>query len=100
MKDCTWLTPAGAEMTSPQWHDPAAKCLGLLLAGRAQTNGIRRRGGEATLLVVTNAHHGIVEFTLPKAPAAATGFASSTPTYPTMTRTMTRAPSSSGTAIK
>jgi len=67
VKDCTWLTPAGAEMTPEQWQDPAAKCLGLLLDGRAQASGIRRRGGEATLLLVTNAHHDIVEFTLPKA---------------------------------
>ena len=67
VKDCTWLTPAGDEMTPEHWQDPAAKCLGLLLDGRAQASGIRRRGGEATLLLVTNAHHDVVEFTLPKA---------------------------------
>jgi len=68
IKDSTWLTPAGTEMTSAQWQDPAAKCFGLLLDGRAQTSGIRRRGSEATLLLIFNAHHDVVEFTLPKIP--------------------------------
>jgi glycogen operon protein len=68
IKDSTWLTPAGTEMTPQQWQDPAAKCFGLLLDGRAQTSGIRRRGSEATLLLVFNAHHDVVVFTLPKVP--------------------------------
>jgi glycogen operon protein len=66
IKDATWLTPAGAEMTPQQWQDPAAKCFGVLLDGRAQTSGIRRRGSEATLLLIFNAHHDVVVFTLPK----------------------------------
>jgi isoamylase len=68
LKDCTWLTPANEEMTSQHWADPAAKCLGLLLDGRAQTSGIRRRGSEATLLLITNAHDDVVVFTLPSVP--------------------------------
>ncbi len=66
IKDATWITPAGTEMTGQQWQDPAAKCLGLLLDGRAQTSGIRQRGSEATLLLIFNAHHDVVVFTLPK----------------------------------
>jgi isoamylase len=65
IKDCTWLAPNGEEMAEQNWKDPAAKCLGLILDGRVQTSGIRRRGTEATLLLVTNAHHGVVLFTLP-----------------------------------
>jgi isoamylase len=65
VKDLTWLNPAGEEMADEQWHDPAAKCLGLLLDGRAQRTGIRRRGQDATLLLVVNAHHDVVLFTLP-----------------------------------
>ena len=42
--------------------------LGLLLDGRAQTSGIRRRGSEATLLLIVNAHHDVVVFTLPEGP--------------------------------
>ena len=66
VKDATWLTPAGEEMKAQNWQDGAAKCFGLLLDGRAQTSGIPRRGREPTLLLVTNAHHDVVVFTLPK----------------------------------
>ena len=38
-----------------------------LCCGRSQTSGIRRRGSEATLLLISNAHHDVVVFTLPKA---------------------------------
>jgi isoamylase len=66
LKDATWLTPAGQEMTADDWHNPAAKCLGILLDGRAQASGIRQRGSEATLLLITNAYHDVVPFILPK----------------------------------
>src|SRR6185369_5533646 len=66
IKDATWLTPGGGEMTEDNWHDGNARCLGLLLDGRAQTSGIRRRGSEATLLLVLNAHHDVVLFKLPE----------------------------------
>ena len=58
--------PTGDEMTPEQWQDPRAKCVGLLLDGRAQTSGIPRRGSEATLLLIVNAHHDVVVFTLPE----------------------------------
>ena len=45
---------------------PRAKCVGLLLDGRAQISGIPRRGSEATLLLIVNAHHDVVVFTLPE----------------------------------
>jgi isoamylase len=66
IKDSTWLTPNGEEMTAQNWQDPATKCFGLLLDGRAPMSGIRRRGSEATLLLVVNAYHDVVVFTLPK----------------------------------
>jgi isoamylase len=65
IKDSTWLNPSGEEMSQEQWHDGAAKCVGRLLDGRAQVSGIRRRGSEATLLLILNAHHDVVMFTLP-----------------------------------
>ena len=68
IKDSTWLTPAGDEMSDEQWGDPHAKCLGLLLDGRAQPSGIPRRGSEATLLLLLNAHHEPVPFGLPEVP--------------------------------
>ena len=66
VKDATWLTPTGEEMTSEHWQDGMAKCLGVVLDGRAQASGIRRRGSEATLLMIVNGHHDVVLFTLPE----------------------------------
>ena len=39
--------------------------LGMLMDGRSQTTGIRKRGQETTLLIVLNGYHNLVEFTLP-----------------------------------
>jgi glycogen operon protein len=66
LKDSTWLTPTGQEMTPELWQDQTARCIGLLLDGRAQPSGVRKRGSEATVLLVTNAHHEVVVFSLPK----------------------------------
>jgi glycogen operon protein len=65
VKDVTWLSPSGDEMTDQQWHDGNAKSLALVLDGRAQATGIRRRGADATVLLLYNAHHDVVRFTLP-----------------------------------
>jgi glycogen operon protein len=69
VRDLTWLTPAGAEMTAEQWADPFAKCMGALLDGRAQATGIRKRGSDTTMLLIVNAHHDVVLFTLPRVAA-------------------------------
>jgi isoamylase len=66
VKDATWLTPAGEEMRPEQWKDPMARCVGVVLDGRGQTSGIARRGSDATLLIILNAHHEVVQFKLPK----------------------------------
>jgi glycogen operon protein len=68
VKDVTWLSPTGQEMEQAQWQDGHARCFGMLLDGRAQPTGIKRRGDDATLLLVMNAHHDVVEFTLPQVP--------------------------------
>jgi isoamylase len=68
VKDVTWLSPTGDEMTPEQWQDPRGKCFGMLLDGRAQPTGIKRRGADATLLLVFNAFHDVVEFVLPEVP--------------------------------
>jgi isoamylase len=67
VKDVTWLTPAGDEMTPEHWEDPNGRCLGVLLDGRAQETGIRRIGTDSTLLLVLNAHDDVVPFHLPEA---------------------------------
>ena len=46
VKDVSWLTPAGEEMTPENWEDAHGRCLGVLLDGRAQETGIRRVGDE------------------------------------------------------
>jgi glycogen operon protein len=66
VKDVTWLTPAGEEMTADNWSDPGARCMGMILDGRAQATGIRRRGTDITLLLIFNAYHDVVRFTLPE----------------------------------
>jgi isoamylase len=68
VKDLTWINAAGEEMQRSHWDDPVAHCFGMLIDGRARPSGVRQRGTEATLLIVMNAYHDFVEFTLP-APA-------------------------------
>jgi len=65
VKDVTWLTPAGDEMTPEHWQDPHARCISILLDGRAQPTGIRKRGTDVTLLLILNAHHDVVKCKLP-----------------------------------
>jgi isoamylase len=55
-------------MTPGHWNDSNARCMGVLLDGRAQETGIRRIGTDATLLLVLNAHRDVVKFALPPAP--------------------------------
>jgi glycogen operon protein len=66
VKDVTWLTPNGEEMAPEHWTDPNGRAMGVLLDGRAQPTGIRRRGNDVTLLLLFNAHHDVVPFTLPE----------------------------------
>jgi len=68
VKDATWLDPSGKEVAQEQWQDSKARCIGLILDGRAQQSGIPQRGSEATLLLIANAYHDVVVFTLPKVP--------------------------------
>jgi isoamylase len=66
VKDVTWINASGTEMRTEEWGDLGMECFGMLMDGRAQPTGIRRRGEDATLLMVLNAFHDLVEFTLPK----------------------------------
>ena len=51
-----------------QWDDANAKCFGMLLDGRAQESGVKRRGEDATVLLIYNSHYDVVNFTLPTVP--------------------------------
>jgi isoamylase len=65
LKEITWVNASGKEMTDDEWRDEAMHCFGMLLDGRAQTTGIRQRGQDATILIVLNAYHDVVNFVLP-----------------------------------
>lgn len=67
VKDVAWLAPSGLEMTPENWAEAHARCMGIVFDGRAQETGIRRVGTDATLLLIVNAHHDVVQFTLPMA---------------------------------
>jgi glycogen operon protein len=45
-------------------------CFGLIIDGRARATGIRRPASDATLLLVFNAYHDVVEFTVPEIPGS------------------------------
>jgi glycogen operon protein len=66
LKDVTWINASGAEMEDETWADDNMRCFGMLIDGRAQPTGLRKRGEDATLLLVKNGHHDLVEFTLPE----------------------------------
>ena len=70
LSEVRWMSPAGTELTEEQWGDPSMRCFGMIIDGRAQTSGIRRPASDATLLIVLNAHHDIVEFKLPDIPGS------------------------------
>ena len=65
VRDVTWVKPCGGEMAGEDWNDPERRCFGMLMDGRAQATGIARRGSDATMLFVLNAHHDELAFRLP-----------------------------------
>jgi len=66
VKDVTWINASGKEMQDKDWADARMHCFGMLIDGRAQTSGIKRRASDVTLLIVVNAYQDVVKFTLPK----------------------------------
>lgn len=66
VKDVSWFSPSGDEMSNEQWEDSNARCLGMLMDGRAQPTGIRKTGADSTLLLILNAHDDVVNFILPE----------------------------------
>jgi glycogen operon protein len=68
VKDATWLAPDGSEMSPDKWHDKTAHCLGVVLDGRCQPTGIRRKGSDRTLLLILNSFHDQIPFKLAAVP--------------------------------
>ena len=68
-KDLSWLEPNGKEMSDEAWNAGYVKCFGMRLAGDLISDSDER--GELlegdTILVLLNAHHEAIDFTLPNA---------------------------------
>jgi glycogen operon protein len=65
IKDVTWLSPTGQEMTEENWHNPQERALMMRLDGRAPASGLRQAGASVTLLMLINASPDEVVFHLP-----------------------------------
>lgn len=64
-KDLTWINANGCEMEDEHWNNHLMKCFGMLIDGRCQRTGIPKKGNDATLLLILNGHHDLVDFKLP-----------------------------------
>jgi isoamylase len=68
-EDTSWLAPEGREMAEQDWKLPYARCFGMLMVGQRLAE--RDEHGDAMvdddLLLLLNAHHEPIEFTLPGA---------------------------------
>ncbi|MCA9143210.1 MAG: glycogen debranching protein GlgX [Planctomycetaceae bacterium] len=68
VKDVAWLEPSGKEMPDAAWDSGYVRCLGMLLAGD-QIDELDEHGKHVegdTLLLLLNAHHEPIPFTLPR----------------------------------
>jgi glycogen operon protein len=67
VKDLSWFRPDGREMTEEDWTNPHTRCFGLRLAGDAipETDAEGQPTVDDTLLILINAHHEPIDFTLP-----------------------------------
>lgn len=67
VKDLTWFRPDGKEMNEEDWTDPHTHCLGLRLSGDAieEVDARGNRIVDETFLILLNAHHRPLAFTLP-----------------------------------
>jgi isoamylase len=67
IKDISWFNPGGTEMNDDEWTSGFVRCVGMLLSG--DTMDVRDFRGEPirddSFLVLFNAHHEPVNFTLP-----------------------------------
>jgi glycogen operon protein len=67
VKDLTWFRPDGKEMTEDDWQNQHTRCLGLRISGDAieEVDPRCERLVDDTLLLLLNAYHEAVDFTLP-----------------------------------
>jgi isoamylase len=65
-RDAIWLSPAGCELRQEEWDDASTRCFGVMLDSRANKHLTHLSRKADVLLLVTNAHHDVVLFTLPE----------------------------------
>jgi glycogen operon protein len=67
VKDLAWFRPDGKEMSDEDWSNPETRCFALRLAGDAIEEADARGNPivDDTLLILLNAHHEPIPFTLP-----------------------------------
>ena len=67
VKDVTWLSPEGGEMSEQDWHLGYARCLGMQLSGDAITEPDARARTivDDDFVLLLNAHHEPIDFVLP-----------------------------------
>jgi isoamylase len=68
VKDIVWLNPDGSEMSDVDWNQEFSRCLGVHFVGDSlfETDGRGRRLIDDNLLLLINAHHDDIAFTLPE----------------------------------
>lgn len=68
IKDVIWLNPDASEMSDVDWSQPFSRCLGVHFVGDSlfETDGRGRCLIDDNLLLLINAHHEDIAFTLPK----------------------------------
>ena len=69
-EDTVWLAPEGREMQEQDWRLPFARCFGMLMVGERLVERDERgeRMEDDDLLLLLNAHHEPIEFSLPDSP--------------------------------
>jgi glycogen operon protein len=72
IKDITWLTPDGGEMTDEEWDQSSARGLGMSLAGGAIGEDDQRGQplSDDDFILLLNSHHERIDFALPVLPSA------------------------------
>jgi glycogen operon protein len=69
VRDVTWISTGGGEMSQADWDTPWIKCFGMVLDGRTRKTAMPRHGEDETVLMIMNSFEGTVSFTLPHAVA-------------------------------
>ena len=67
VKDLTWITPKGEEMSEEEWNQHFARCIAMLSHGEALEE-VDDRGNQIiddNFLLILNAHHEAISFKLP-----------------------------------